>query len=101
MTHKMAGDIGDELMGGYPKYFGFHNMEDKPKNWKDFISLWMKKWAAPILINMKFDFDLHSILVEALPEELWNPDDIPNTAMALDCITTVTEDFFSEMIDME
>ncbi len=92
----MAGDIGDELMGGYPKYFRFHNMEDKPKNWKDFISLWMKKWAAPILINMKFDFgDLHSILVEALPEELWNPDDIPNTAMALDCITTVTEDFFS------
>ena len=58
--------------------------------------MWMKKWAAPILLNLKFDFnDLHSILVDNLPEELWNPDDIANTAMALDCITTVTEDFFS------
>lgn len=92
----MAGDVGDEILGGYPKYFLMHNMETKPKNWKEFIAMWMKKWAAPILLNLKFDFnDLHSILVDNLPEELWNPDDIANTAMALDCITTVTEDFFS------
>ena len=92
----MAGDVGDEILGGYRKYFLMHNMETKPKNWKEFIAMWMKKWAAPILLNLKFDFnDLHSILVENLPEELWNPDDIANTAMALDCITTVTEDFFS------
>ena len=56
----------------------------------------MKKWAAPIILNMKFNFeDLHSLLIEALPEEVWNPDDVANSAMALDCITTVPEDFFS------
>ena len=35
------------------------------------------------------------MLLTALPEELWNPDDLANSAMALDCITTVSEDFFS------
>mgnify|MGYP001246798348 FL=1 len=92
----MAGDIGDEILGGYPKYFRFKNMLNKPKNWNEFIRVWMKKWAAPIILNMKFDFeDLHSLLLEALPEEVWNPDDVANSAMALDCITTVPEDFFS------
>tara|TARA_B100000282_G_C31504856_1_gene386661 strand:- start:115 stop:657 length:543 start_codon:yes stop_codon:yes gene_type:complete len=45
---------------------------------------------------MKFDFeDLHSVLLKALPEEIWNPNDLANSAMALDCITTVSEDFFT------
>ena len=45
---------------------------------------------------MKFNFDdLHSVLIKSLPEEIWNPEDIANSAMALDCITTVSEDFFS------
>ena len=35
------------------------------------------------------------ILCEQLPNELWNPEDLANSAMALDCITTVSEDFFS------
>ena len=45
---------------------------------------------------MQFNYDdLHSVLTQALPEEIWNPEDIANSAMALDCITTVSEDFFS------
>ena len=64
--------------------------------------MWMVKFRAPILLNMKFNFDdLHSILIKTLPEEIWNPEDIPNSAMALDCITTVSEDFFQEMIGLE
>ena len=92
----MAGDIGDEIFGGYTKYLKMYHLEKKPKNWNDFIAMWMKKFRAPILLNMKFNYDdLHSVLVESLPEEIWNPDDISNSAMALDCITTVSEDFFS------
>ncbi len=91
-----AGDIGDEIFGGYSKYLKMHNLIEKPKNWSDFIKMWMRKFSAPILLNMKFDFeDLHSVLLKALPEEIWNPDDLANSAMALDCITTVSEDFFT------
>jgi len=92
----LSGDIGDEICGGYTKYLKMYNLEKKPKNWNDFISMWMRKFRAPILLNMKFNFDdLQSVLIKALPEELWNPEDVSNSAMALDCITTVSEDFFS------
>ena len=92
----MAGDIGDEIFGGYSKYLKMYHLKSKPKNWNEFVRMWMKKFRAPILLNMKFNFDdLHSVLIQALPEEIWNPEDIPNSAMALDSITTVSEDFFS------
>ena len=92
----MAGDIGDELFGGYHKYFFMMNSESKPKNWRDFIWMWMHKFAKPIKLNIDVNLrDLHSILCEILPENLWNSEDIGNSAMALDCVTTVPEDFFS------
>ena len=92
----MAGDIGDEIFGGYSKYLKMYHLKSKPLNWNEFVRMWMKKFRAPILLNMKFNFDdLHSVFIQALPEEIWNPEDIPNSAMALDSITTVSEDFFS------
>tara|TARA_Y100001980_G_C14466824_1_gene247709 strand:- start:346 stop:975 length:630 start_codon:yes stop_codon:yes gene_type:complete len=73
-----------------------YHLEKKPKNWKEFIRMWMIKFRAPVLLNMRFGYDdLHAVLIEVLPEEIWNPEDISNSAMALDCITTVSEDFFS------
>ena len=92
----MAGDMGDELLGGYPGYFAKKNMPNKPKNWEDFIWIWMKKFRSPVELNVKMNMrDLHSVLCKVLPSELWNPEDIANSAMALDCVTTVSEDFFS------
>ncbi len=92
----MSGDMGDELYGGYSNYYRIKNIIDKPKTWDEFIKLWMKKFASPIKLNVKFDDnDLLELLKECLPEELWNPEDLANSAMALDCITMVSEDFFS------
>ncbi len=92
----MSGDMGDELYGGYTNYFKIKNIIDKPRNWDEFISLWMRKFSSPIKLNIKFDHnDLRELLKESLPEEIWNPDDIANSAMALDCITVVAEDFFT------
>ena len=91
-----SGDIGDEIFGGYSKYLRMYNLNEKPNTWCDFIKMWMIKFRAPVSLNMKFNFDdLHSVLIKSLPEEMWNPDDLANSAMALDCITTVSEDFFS------
>lgn len=92
----MSGDIGDEIYCGYQNYYQMKYMKNKPKNWNDFLKIWMKKFAAPIELNLKFNFDdLHDLLSKNLPEDLWNPEDPVNSAMALDCVTTVSEDFFS------
>ena len=92
----MAGDVGDEIFGGYKNYYIMKQILKKPKKWKDFLKIWVKKFSAPIKLNIKFnENDLVDILEKILPEEIWNPEDIANSAMALDCITTVSEDFFS------
>ena len=96
ITVTMSGDIGDEIFGGYQQYYNLKNMPNKPKKWRDFLNIWMRKYFAPIQLNIKFNYnDLLDILEKTLPEDIWNPDDIANSAMALDCITTVSEDFFS------
>lgn len=95
VTITMAGDIGDEILGGYIKYYNFLNTKKRIDRWDVFLSYWMNKLASPIKLNLKFNKnDIHNLLVENLPGEIWNPTDLANTAMALDCITNVPEDFF-------
>lgn len=91
-----SGDMGDELLGGYEKYYHIKNNPKQPESWEELVYLWMHRFAKPITLNLKFNVnDLHELLCKELPSQIWNPDDPLNSLMALDCITCVTEDFFS------
>jgi asparagine synthase (glutamine-hydrolysing) len=90
----MAGDMGDEVLGGYPKYWKLRNKNIQ--TWEDLVEQWMNRIKRPILFN-KLPMSRNEIkehLVKNLPNEVFNPDDKVNSYMALDCVTQVPEEFF-------
>ena len=90
----MAGDMGDELLGGYPKYWKLRN--DPPKDFRDMIWKWMHRIKRPVQLTNKINpRDIHDELCKVIPESVWNPEDPINSYMAVDCITQVPEEFFS------
>lgn len=92
----MAGDMGDELLGGYPKYWKLTKPEEKITSWEGLVWKWMHRIKRPVEMKRKISKEeLHKILVEQLPQEVWNPQDHVNSYMALDCVTQVPEDFFA------
>lgn len=94
----MAGDMGDELFGGYPKYFNLYNSEDKPTSWKGLLELWMqriRKGSYPMTEDPIDDDTLVNELAKCYGEELWNPADPTASYMALDCVAQVPEQFFT------
>lgn len=101
ITITMSGDIGDEILGGYHGYFLFNSLnkqielENRKITWKKFLRMWMNKYKNPLQLRLNIgDEDLLNILEKKLPQSLWNPADLGNTAMALDCVTTVSENYF-------
>ena len=92
----MAGDMGDELLGGYPKYWKLTKPEEKIKSWEGLVWKWMHRIKRPVEMKRKISKEeLHAILIKQMPQEVWNPADHVNSYMALDCVTQVPEDFFA------
>ena len=92
----MAGDMGDELFGGYPKYLNLYHSTKKPVTWKDLLLLWMqriKKGSYRITNDPVGDEILVNELEKCYGEDLWNPEDPTASYMALDCVTQVPEQF--------
>ena len=94
----MAGDMGDELFGGYPKYFNLYNSEEKPSTWIELLTLWMKrikKGSYPLTDSPVDETVLVNELAKCYGEELWNPKDPTASYMALDCVAQVPEQFLT------
>ncbi len=92
----MAGDMGDELLGGYPKYqkmfFGKH-----PTSWRELLTMWLGRIKRPkrITQNIMPDEQLLDELEKCFSDKLWNPEDPVGSYMALDCVTQCPAEFFS------
>ena len=102
----MAGDMGDEILGGYPKYWKLTQTEyiermlgkEQIESWDDIITLWMQRIKRP-LAGLVMGGDLtkeqvHEEIKKCYPDDLWNPKDPIASYMALDCVTQVPEEFF-------
>ena len=90
----MAGDMGDEILGGYPKYWKLR--KETFNNWTDIINKWINRIKRPLkLHNSLIDTNtLRDELIKCYPDDLWNPEDPVGSYMALDCIAQVPEEFF-------
>ncbi len=92
----MAGDMGDELLCGYPKYQKMFYGQ-KPGTWKQVLKQWINRIKRPksFIENISSDDVLIEELEKCYPETLWNPEDPVGSYMALDCVTQCPAEFFS------
>jgi asparagine synthetase B (glutamine-hydrolysing) len=103
----MAGDMGDEILGGYPKYWKLTQpgyikrmiYKTKIESWNDVVKLWMcriKRPLAGLVVGGHLEKqEVENELIKLYPDDLWNPDDPVASYMALDCVTQVPEEFFN------
>ena len=85
----MAGDMGDEVLGGYPKYWKLR--KENLETWTDVIDKWINRIKRPIKVYDKLV--LRNEMLKCYPEDLWNPNDPIGSYMALDCVAQVPEEF--------
>jgi asparagine synthase (glutamine-hydrolysing) len=92
----MAGDMGDELLGGYPKYQKMFYGE-LPKTWRELLTMWLQRLKRPKSFTQDIiaDEQLIDELELCYSDKLWNPDDPVGSYMALDCVTQCPAEFFS------
>ena len=95
----IAGDMGDELLCGYPKYQKmFYEVKDSlPTSWRALLTVWLNRLKRPkVFVDVKLsDSDLVDALEQCYPDDLWNPKDPVGSYMALDCVTQCPAEFFS------
>lgn len=93
----MAGDMGDEILGGYTKYQQILHKRFVVKSWKDVLTLWLNriKRPVPLVDDILSDEILIEEFSKCYSDELWNENDPTASYMALDCVTQVPAEFFS------
>ena len=102
----IAGDMGDEILGGYPKYWKMKTKKylqkqlgkDNIESWDDVLQLWLKRIKRPITAIIPNPIDDAILLEEfkrSYPEDLYNPADPIGSHMALDCVAQVPEEMFN------
>ena len=101
----MAGDMGDEILAGYPKYWKMRslqwlkkqNLDNGLKTWDDVLKLWLHRIKRPLMLTETPIDD--NILLEEFKKcytgDLWNPEDPIGSYMALDCVAQVPEEMFN------
>ena len=94
----MAGDMGDEILAGYPKYWKMKNKQlQNMKSWDDILKLWLNRIKRPLRLtdNPINDNVLLDEFKKCYSGELWNPNDPIGSHMALDCVAQVPEEMFN------
>lgn len=91
----LAGDMGDEILCGYPSYI---NAKRKNlKSHRECVLFWLtKRLSRPPSLKMKINIDeIVDVLIETIfPDILWDPDDPVSSYMRLDQQGLCSEDYF-------
>ena len=93
----MAGDMGDEILAGYPKYWKMKKILNSLSSWDDILKHWLKRIKRPLQLTDTpvNDEELLTEFKKCYNGELWNPDDPIASYMALDCVAQVPEEMFN------
>jgi asparagine synthase (glutamine-hydrolysing) len=102
----IAGDMGDEILGGYPKYWKMlrnpewlkkQGLENGLDSWNAVLKLWLSRIKRPLklLENPITNDTLLQEFAKCYTDELWNPNDPVASYMALDCVAQVPEEMFN------
>ena len=93
----MAGDMGDEILAGYPKYWKMKKILNSLSSWDDILKHWLKRIKRPLQLTDTpvNDEELLAEFKKCYSGELWNPDDPIASYMALDCVAQVPEEMFN------